>query len=360
VKDVTETKRYAGGFTYRDADGSGANEEALDHFGHAGERVRYYESGDQLAYPYAFSDHLGNTRVLAEPEGAGVVQTTAYYPYGLQIADLGGGSSTNEELYNGKELTDSHGLGWYHYGARYYDVAVARWTSMDPADEFHSPYVYVGGDPVNLVDPDGMASCDIILCGQNGSSVTIETDLINAEVDVSALPGTDFGGNHTLSGEGVVLAGLDLVGTFDPTPISDGLAASIYANRGNWLDAGISAAGLIPVLGDVGKLARHERHIDAIRSAIQRGIKPKLWHGADNLQELRRSDAFTTRSVEYAYQRLKKHQGISTEVANTRLHNIKTNANLGPADNVIFDSTGGVFSPQTGQKIRILSDPAWD
>ena len=26
---------------------------------------------------------------------------------------------------------------------------------MDPADEFNSPYVYVGGDPVNLVDPDG-------------------------------------------------------------------------------------------------------------------------------------------------------------------------------------------------------------
>ena len=92
---------------------------------------------------------------MAEPDGAGVLQTTAYYPYGLQIADLGGGSSTNEELYNGKELTDAHGLNWYHYGARYYDVSVARWTSMDPADEFHSPYTYVGGDPVNLVDPDG-------------------------------------------------------------------------------------------------------------------------------------------------------------------------------------------------------------
>jgi RHS repeat-associated protein len=100
-------------------------------------------------------EQYGNTRVLAEPEGQGVVQKTAYYPYGLQIADLGGGSSTNDDLYNGKELTESHGLNCYHYGARYYDVAIARWTTMDPADEFHSPYVYVGGDPVNLVDPDG-------------------------------------------------------------------------------------------------------------------------------------------------------------------------------------------------------------
>jgi RHS repeat-associated protein len=204
AEGATETKRYAGCFTYRDADGTGT--EALDHLGHAGGRVRYHKSGDQLAYQYAFRDHLGSARVLAEPDGQGVVLTTAYYPYGLQIADLGGGSSTNEDLYNGEELTASHGLNWYHYGARYYDVAIARWTTMDPADEFHSPYVYVGGDPMNLVHPDRRASCDIVLCLQNGSGVTIETDLFNAEVDVSAPPATDFGGNHTLSGQEVVLA----------------------------------------------------------------------------------------------------------------------------------------------------------
>ena len=44
----------------------------------------------------------------------------------LQIAGLGGGSSTNEELYNGKELTDAHRLNGYHNGARYDDVAIAR------------------------------------------------------------------------------------------------------------------------------------------------------------------------------------------------------------------------------------------
>ena len=90
--------------------------------------MRYYESGDQLAYPYAFRDPLGNTRVLAEPEGAGVQRLRRLYRQlsVLQIAGLGGGSSTNEELYNGKELTDSHGLNGYHDGARYDDVAMAR------------------------------------------------------------------------------------------------------------------------------------------------------------------------------------------------------------------------------------------
>jgi RHS repeat-associated protein len=37
--------------------------------------------------------------------------------------------------YNHKELTK--GLGWYAYGARYYDAAVGRFTGVDPiADKF--------------------------------------------------------------------------------------------------------------------------------------------------------------------------------------------------------------------------------
>ncbi len=54
------------------------------------------------------------------------MQRSLYYMYGLQIADLGGGSSTNEELYNAKELTDAHRLNGYHDGAHYDDVAIAR------------------------------------------------------------------------------------------------------------------------------------------------------------------------------------------------------------------------------------------
>ncbi len=165
---VVSSKRYAGGFTYLDPDGTGSAAETLDFFGHGAGRVKYYAGSgggsERVAYEYAFKDHLGNTRLLVDPDGAGIMQASAYYPYGLRIGGLhqglidATGPSTNEELYNGKELTDAHGLNWYHYGARFYNVEIARWTTMDPADEFHTPYTYVGGDPVNLVDPDGMAS----------------------------------------------------------------------------------------------------------------------------------------------------------------------------------------------------------
>ncbi|MBL7979818.1 MAG: RHS repeat-associated core domain-containing protein, partial [Bacteroidetes Order II. Incertae sedis bacterium] len=46
-------------------------------------------------------------------------------------------------------------LQWYHYGVRWYDPQLSRWHTIDPAEEFHTPYAYVGNDPVNLVDPDG-------------------------------------------------------------------------------------------------------------------------------------------------------------------------------------------------------------
>ena len=62
--------------------------------------------------------------------------------------------------YNGKELNQDINL--YDYGARWYDPAVARWTSIDPlADKYAplSPYNYVLNNPTNLVDPDGMEPC---------------------------------------------------------------------------------------------------------------------------------------------------------------------------------------------------------
>jgi RHS repeat-associated protein len=49
---------------------------------------------------------------------------------------------------------------------------------------------------------------------------------------------------------------LDIAGTFDPTGIVDGINAIIYASRGQWVNAGISALAIVPYIGDLGKGAK--------------------------------------------------------------------------------------------------------
>ena len=43
----------------------------------------------------------------------------------------------------------------YDFGARMYSAEIGRWMAADPADQFMSPYVGIGNDPVNGYDPDG-------------------------------------------------------------------------------------------------------------------------------------------------------------------------------------------------------------
>ena len=38
---------------------------------------------------------------------------------------------------------------------RLWDGRIGRWLTVDPYHEFHSPYVGMGNNPMNLIDPDG-------------------------------------------------------------------------------------------------------------------------------------------------------------------------------------------------------------
>ena len=88
-----------------------------------------------------------------------VVQRNNYYPFGMSFGeetDLEQGKQNFK--YNGKELDKEHGLNQYDYAARFMDPSIIRFTSVDPHAENYfswSPYVYVGNNPMRLVDPDG-------------------------------------------------------------------------------------------------------------------------------------------------------------------------------------------------------------
>ena len=59
------------------------------------------------------------------------------------------------ENFTGKELDDETELGYW--GARYLDLMLGLWISVDPKRQFSNPYLYAGNgvNPVNGVDPDG-------------------------------------------------------------------------------------------------------------------------------------------------------------------------------------------------------------
>ncbi len=113
-------------------------------------------------------DHLGNTRVTFSDLNNDdeinikeeIIQINNCYAFGLNMeGNWNGAAGANKYQYNGKEWQEDLDLGWNDYGARFYDPAIARWTTTDPLAELYvkwSPYNYVANNPIRYIDPDGM------------------------------------------------------------------------------------------------------------------------------------------------------------------------------------------------------------
>src|SRR5690554_4594142 len=61
--------------------------------------------------------------------------------------------------------------GLYYYGARYYNPRISTFISLDPlTEQTMTPYQYTYQNPVNLVDPTGMAAEDNDGWGKRGNT----------------------------------------------------------------------------------------------------------------------------------------------------------------------------------------------
>ena len=113
-------------------------------------------SGQYTAYCYYVCDHLGSVREVVSD--AWNVQRNGYYAYGGPYGDWNTNADVQPLKFLGKEWDHQHGLDLYDFGARLYDPAVGRWTTMDPLCEKYysvSPYAYCAGNPINRVDLHG-------------------------------------------------------------------------------------------------------------------------------------------------------------------------------------------------------------
>jgi RHS repeat-associated protein len=97
-------------------------------------------------------DQIGSVRALMDEAGV-LAAGFDYRPYGeLQGAPLGSRPDDFRYRFTNRERDES---GLYDLRGRLYDPASARFVSQDPGRQFSSPYLYVGNNPLRLVDPDG-------------------------------------------------------------------------------------------------------------------------------------------------------------------------------------------------------------
>ena len=146
---------YRGSFTYR-ADAGGDRVFESTPFG-GGRIVGTVD--DETEVRYFLTDHLGSVRVVATDQN-NVLERNDYYPFGKRWNSASLPISDNRDHFNGKEDQVFIGDCLADYGARMYDRERGRWLTQDPLQQYHSPYVFCGNNPIRLIDLDGMEARD--------------------------------------------------------------------------------------------------------------------------------------------------------------------------------------------------------
>ena len=176
-------------------------------------------SDNSWAANYYITDHLGSVRAVTDAEGE-VLDTFDYMPYGSEISSTS--STTTDYRFTCKERQSMVNNSIYDSFARFQNT-YGRFMSIDPKAEslYHiSPYTYCAGDPVNLVDPDGMFN---IKTGEieKGDNLTSITKQINDEynlnltvLDIASANGIDDI-NKITAGHYILLPGQNIELRFD-------------------------------------------------------------------------------------------------------------------------------------------------
>jgi RHS repeat-associated protein len=140
----------------------------MPEYRYAGINVTLYANGEAVAInrystqnftggtAYLGKDVLGSVRGVSNEWGQ-LAERYEYDAFGKPYkGDLDSGMNLG---YTGKPYDSATGM--YNYGYRDYQPEVARFTTVDPIRDGANWFAYVNNDPVNWVDPWGLAPGDI-------------------------------------------------------------------------------------------------------------------------------------------------------------------------------------------------------
>jgi RHS repeat-associated protein len=173
-------------------------------------------------------DQVGSTIARTDDTG-NVIGRAAYSAYGLTT--FSEGDMATPFKYNGQAgvITEKNGLLFMR--ARYYSPYLMRFLNADPSGFSGGPnwYSYADGNPVSLSDPFGLCA----RCTSGGTSGS------------GSVPYPTWGEVGPW-----IHGGLDGLGLIPGAgEFADGVGALIYAAEGNYTDAAIGAAAMIPIAG---------------------------------------------------------------------------------------------------------------
>lgn len=104
-------------------------------------------------YVYELKDHLGNVRAVISgvktSAQAEVLEYADYYAIGS------GGEMRYRYGYQGQHAEKDKETEWNSFELRQYEPVIGRWLSPDPYGQYDSPYIGMGNDWPNGIDPDG-------------------------------------------------------------------------------------------------------------------------------------------------------------------------------------------------------------
>jgi RHS repeat-associated protein len=104
---------------------------------------------------YLHYDQVGTLKAISDINH-NIVKEITYDTYGNILSDSNPNFTISFGFAGGLQDTDTQLV---HFGYREYDPYTGKWTSKDPIDFSGGDtnlYGYVLGDPINLVDPDGL------------------------------------------------------------------------------------------------------------------------------------------------------------------------------------------------------------